>query len=77
MISQLTEAGQRALLVAPIGFVADHVEVLYDIDIACRGLAAARGARLERTESLNAAPDFVAALGAVVRARVEQAWPTL
>ena len=66
VIVELIEAGHTQILVAPIGFVADHVEVLYDIDIACRQIAEARGARLVRTESQNASPTFIAALADVV-----------
>ncbi len=61
-------AGQCSnILVAPVGYVADHVEILYDLDIEARSFAAARGVRLERTDSLNADPAFIAALAAIVR----------
>jgi ferrochelatase len=66
VVAQLAEAGEKNILVVPIGFVCDHVEVLYDIDIACRQLAAERGARLERSESLNTSPAFVSALADMV-----------
>lgn len=66
-IARLAAAGVRHLLVAPIGFVADHVEVLYDLDVEARAQAAAAGVRLERTASLNDDADFAAALAAVVR----------
>lgn len=66
VVVELTQAGHKQILVAPIGFVADHVEVLYDIDIACRRLAEARGAHLERTESLNTTPLFIEALSDIV-----------
>ena len=66
-IARLAAAGVRDLLVAPIGFVADHVEVLFDLDVEAKALAAAAGVRLERTASLNDAPDFAAALAALVR----------
>ncbi len=67
VIVQLAEAGRKHLIVAPIGFVADHVETLYDIDIECRDLAAAHGAHLERSESLNTSPTFIAALADIVQ----------
>ncbi len=72
VVVELAEAGHKHILVAPIGFVADHVEVLYDIDIACRQLAEARGAHLERTESQNASPTFIAALADVVARAAQQ-----
>lgn len=65
-VVDLARAGEKDLLVVPIGFVCDHVEVLYDIDIAARQLAAVEGARLERSASLNSSPTFVAALADIV-----------
>ena len=59
--------GVREVVVDPIGFVCDHVEVLYDIDILFREYAAARGISLRRPESLNDSPTFTAALAAVVK----------
>lgn len=67
VIVELATAGEKHLLVVPIGFVCDHVEVLYDIDIESRQLAAAHGARLERSESLNVSPAFIAALADLVK----------
>lgn len=67
VIPELVRAGERALLVVPIGFVADHVEVLYDIDIEARQVAQAYGARLERTASLNDSPTFIRSLAEMVR----------
>ncbi len=63
----LAEAGHKRILVAPIGFVADHLETLYDLDIECRELAERRGVHLERSASLNTAPAFIAALASVVQ----------
>jgi ferrochelatase len=59
--------GQREVVVDPVGFVCDHVEVLYDIDILFREYAAQRGIKLLRPESLNGSPAFTAALAAVAR----------
>lgn len=67
VIESLAAAGSRHLLVCPIGFVSDHLEVLYDIDIEYRQLAAASGIQLERTASLNASPLLVKALAALVK----------
>ncbi len=55
------------VLVAPIGFVADHLEVLYDIDVECAERARELGLDLRRIESPNANPAFIAALAAIVR----------
>lgn len=65
-VIELIQSGVKNLLVVPVGFVCDHVEVLYDIDIAARNLAAAYGARLERSESLNASPALIATLADLV-----------
>lgn len=62
----LSQSGQRNLLVVPVGFVCDHVEVLYDIDIAARNLARANGSRLERSASLNSSPALIATLANLV-----------
>jgi len=67
VIVELAQAGEQRLLVVPVGFVCDHVEILYDLDIEARQLAEAHGARLERSESLNASPVFIAALADIVR----------
>jgi ferrochelatase len=69
-ITGLHAAGHRGLFVQPIGFVCDHVEVLYDIDIAFREFAAGLGMKLWRAESLNDSPEFLAALAAVARKRL-------
>lgn len=55
------------VVIAPIGFLADHVEILYDIDIEAAALATARGIELTRTESLNDADDFVAVLADIAK----------
>jgi ferrochelatase len=54
--------GIRELVIAPIGFVCDHVEILYDIDVHFKEYAAVRGIRLTRSESLNGSPTFTRAL---------------
>ena len=56
------------VLVCPVGFVSDHLEVLYDVDIEARRVASERGALLERTASLNDDPRFIDVLSSVVRA---------
>jgi len=60
----------RRVLVCPIGFVADHLEVLYDIDVEAMAAAKKRGIELRRTRSFNARPLFIKALGAIVRDQV-------
>ncbi len=66
VIASLAQADSRHVLVCPIGFVSDHLEVLYDVDIEYQQLAAASGIQLERTASLNASPLLIEALAALV-----------
>jgi ferrochelatase len=58
----LHREGHRGVVLQPVGFLCDHVEILYDIDIAFRGLAHKLGLQLFRPESLNASPLLIAAL---------------
>jgi protoporphyrin/coproporphyrin ferrochelatase len=60
--------GHGDVVIAPIGFVCDHVEILYDIDVHFREYAAARGIRIVRPESLNGSPTFTRALAKVAAA---------
>jgi protoporphyrin/coproporphyrin ferrochelatase len=68
-LDRLHGAGVRKVLVAPVGFVADHLEILWDIDVEAREKAAELGLELDRIESLNDDPAFIAALAALVRER--------
>jgi protoporphyrin/coproporphyrin ferrochelatase len=61
-LKEISEAGHAAVIIQPIGFLCDHVEILYDIDIAFRNLGSQIGLRVERTESLNESPTLIAAL---------------
>jgi protoporphyrin/coproporphyrin ferrochelatase len=61
------DAGKKHVLVAPIGFLADHVEILYDLDIEAQALAKERGLSLARTRSLNATGGLLDALENVAR----------
>jgi ferrochelatase len=64
-LDRYASEGVREVIVDPIGFVCDHVEVLYDIDVLFKGYAAERGIALTRTESLNGSPAFTRALAEV------------
>ncbi len=66
-LDSLNEKGERNFLIAPIGFVSDHLEILYDIDIECKGWARERGASLERCESLNDSDEFIECLYDLVK----------
>lgn len=68
-IATLAGEGHKGVFVQPIGFVCDHVEVLYDIDIAFRKFAEEHRMRLWRAESLNASATLTKAIASIVRAR--------
>lgn len=71
-ILELKEKGHGAIFVQPIGFLCDHVEVLYDIDIGFKEFAEKEDMRLWRAESLNDSGLLTGALADLVRSRVEQ-----
>ncbi|HEY2234343.1 MAG TPA: ferrochelatase [Candidatus Angelobacter sp.] len=62
--------GHKGVVIAPIGFVCDHVEVLYDIDIGFRQFAREQELKLWRPESLNTSPTFIAALAKLASTRL-------
>ena len=73
ILESLQEISQRGktlnVLVIPIGFVADHLEILYDIDVEAKEFAKVHGLNLMRTESLNTSPTFISALADIALAR--------
>jgi ferrochelatase len=69
-ILRLKTQGHAGVFVQPIGFLCDHVEVLYDIDIGFREFAGKNGMRLWRAESLNESATLIAALADIVRSRL-------
>jgi ferrochelatase len=69
-ILDLARSGHPAVFIQPIGFVCDHVEVLYDIDIAFKQFAEKQGLRLWRAESLNDSPLLISALAEIVNSRL-------
>ena len=68
-IEELAAQGHRAILVASVGFIADHLEIFYDIDIEAKEKADALGIQLRRTPMLNADPRLARALHALVAQR--------
>jgi protoporphyrin/coproporphyrin ferrochelatase len=66
-LARLADEGERHAVVTPIGFVCDHVEVLYDLDVEARALAAARGLTMHRAAAVNDHPAFIAMLADLVR----------
>jgi ferrochelatase len=66
LLTAIEKSGAGDVLVCPIGFVADHLEVLYDLDVEAQEFARQRDLRIRRTESFNVRPDFIAAMAEVV-----------
>jgi protoporphyrin/coproporphyrin ferrochelatase len=69
-ILELKHAGQGGVFIQPIGFLCDHVEILYDIDVVFKQFAEREGMRLWRVESLNDCPLLTSALEQIVRSRM-------
>jgi protoporphyrin/coproporphyrin ferrochelatase len=67
LLEAVERSGARRSLVCPIGFVADHLEILYDLDVEAQAFARERGIEIRRTASFNDRPLFVEALAEVVR----------
>ena len=67
VLRRLAADGERHAVVVPIGFVCDHVEVLYDLDVEARRVAAAAGLSLHRAAAVNDHPEFIAMLAELVR----------
>jgi ferrochelatase len=67
LLPGLRAAGHEHVLIVPVQFLADHLEVLYDIDVAARAEAEAAGLTFARIESLNCLPAFIDALADVAR----------
>lgn len=68
-LEELAALGVRDVVAVPVGFVSDHVEILFDVDVRARAIAEGVGIRLERPPALNDDPVFIEALAELVRAR--------
>lgn len=69
-LSRMAETGHRQAIICPAGFVSDHLEVLYDLDIQAKAHAESLGMHIERTRSLNDDPAFIRVLADLVEARI-------
>ena len=65
-LKELAASGEKNALVVPIGFVSDHLETLYDLDIVLRKKALDQGLNFKRAPSLNDSPQFIEALTEVI-----------
>ncbi len=66
LLTAIELSGAQDVLVCPIGFVADHLEILYDLDVEAQAFARARDIKLRRTSSFNTRPEFIAAMAGIV-----------
>ncbi len=71
VMPELRAAGHTHVLIAPVQFLADHLEILYDIEIGARQQAEEHGIQFARIESLNTSPLFIKALAVVVDATIQ------
>jgi ferrochelatase len=69
-VKNLAAEGAAEIVVAPIGFVSDHVELLYDLDIEARGIAESLGLRFLRAKSLNDSPTFIRMMDEVIQTQL-------
>lgn len=72
VLEELSKEKIREVLIVPIGFVSDHIEILYDIDILYQGKAKSLGIRLKRTPSLNFSKGFIEALATIVEEHIKR-----
>ncbi|MEO8356451.1 MAG: ferrochelatase [Chloroflexota bacterium] len=72
VIQRLASEGKRHILLCPIGFVCEHVEILYDIDIVYQNLARSLDVHLERIQMLNTAPEMIDGLAGLVREKAKE-----
>lgn len=75
LMPELAAQGKRDVLIAPVQFLSDHLEILYDIEVGAREQAEEHGITFHRTESLNSTPLFIRALASVVENTLTHAAP--
>jgi protoporphyrin/coproporphyrin ferrochelatase len=73
VIERIVSEGKKHILLCPIGFVCEHVEILYDIDVVYQNLAKSLGIHLERIEMLNTAPEMIDGLAGLIREKAKEA----
>jgi protoporphyrin/coproporphyrin ferrochelatase len=73
VIERLSSEGKKDILLCPIGFVCEHVEILYDIDIVYQNLASSLGIHLERIEMLNTVPPMIEGLAQLICEKAKEA----
>lgn len=73
VIARLAAEGHEHVLIAPVGFVCEHVEILYDVDLVFKRQAESLGMQLERIEMLNTAPIMMSGLADLVQSSAKEA----
>ena len=68
----MASEGEKTVILQPIGFLCDHVEILFDVDILFHGIALKLGIRLERPESLNASATLARAVAQLAKQGLER-----
>jgi protoporphyrin/coproporphyrin ferrochelatase len=74
-VRQLRGEEAGAVVIAPIGFISDHMEVLYDLDTEVRDLARGLGIRMERAETVGSHPKFISMIRELVLERIDDSLP--
>jgi ferrochelatase len=77
LMPEIAAQGGRSVLVVPVQFLADHLEILYDIDVGAREQAEQHGLTFRRIASLNAHPDLIEALAAVAPRTLKAGYPAV
>jgi len=72
LLAAIELSGATDVLVCPIGFVADHLEILYDLDVEAQSFARARDLKLRRTASFNTRPAFIGAMAEIVSDAIDR-----
>lgn len=73
VLGQVAKEGEKAVFIVPFGFISDHLELLYDLDIEARETAESLGLAFDRAESLNTDPRFIDAMASAVRSAASSA----
>ncbi len=76
-LAELAAGGSSAVVVAPIGFIADHMEVVYDLDTQANTIATELGLTFRRAATAGTHPDFVSGLADLVEERLDPSRPVL
>jgi ferrochelatase len=77
VLREVASTGAKQIAIAPVGFLSDHVETLYDLDIEARAWCADLGVELLRVPALNCQPSFLDAMAGLVRRALERATLTV